>query len=79
MFKRGKKKRKLNAAQEFEVFKLVLNKFLWIGFVLMIYGVYKAAIVYDVFAGILWMIGGIVLLLLLVRIIVKGYEIKKVK
>ncbi len=79
MFNKKKKKRKLNTAQEFEIFKLVLNKFLWIGFILMIYGVYKSAIVYDVFEGILWMIGGVVLLLLLVRILVKGYEIKKLR
>ena len=70
-------KRKLTEDQEFQVFKLVLDKFLWIGFAVMIYGVVLIATEANWGLGALWMLGGIVLLMLLVRFLTKGYEIKK--
>ena len=70
-------KRQLSNEQEFQVFKLVLDKFLWVGFVIMLYGVWQTAVVQNFGVGILWMLGGIILLLILVRMIVRGYEIGK--
>lgn len=77
MAKKKNGKRQLSKDQEFQIFKLVLDKFLWIGFVIMLYGVWQTAIAQNLETGILWMIGGIVLLLILVSMIVKGYEVGK--
>ncbi len=77
MAKKKNKKRQLSKEQEFQIFKLVLDKFLWVGFVIMLYGVWQTAVFQNFATGILWMLGGITLLLILVRMIVKGYEIGK--
>jgi len=68
-------KKRMTSQQEFEIMKMVLDKFLWIGFVVMAYGVYKMLTVgmeglYYVF------IGAVVLVLFLV-VIIKEYEIIK--
>ena len=72
-------KRKLTSDQEFQIFKLVLDKFLWVGCVVMLYGVYQTAVVSNIRAGVTWMIWGVIVLLLLVWIIVQGYEVKRLK
>lgn len=67
-------KRRLSEQQEFEIMKLVLDKFLWLGFGIMAYGMYlmyAAAIP----IGVSWMIAGAVILLAFTWIIVKEYEI----
>lgn len=74
----GEKKR-LTQQQEFEVMKLVLDKFLWLGAVVMLYGMYllfsqgldawQSAV--SVFVA-----GAIILIIFLV-LIVKEYEIVK--
>ncbi len=67
-------KRRLSEQQEFEIMKLVLDKFLWLGFGIMVYGLYQ--MFNDaVQNGLVWMITGIVILLLFAWIIVKEYEI----
>ena len=67
-------KRRLSEQQEFEIMKLVLDKFLWLGFGVMAYGLYQmyyAAIP----VGLTFMIVGAVILLLFTWIIVKQYEV----
>ena len=69
-------KKRMNEQQEFEIMKLVLDKFLWLGFGVMIFGVYKMITV-AISEGIYYIIIGIVLLISFIVIIVKEYEIIK--
>ncbi len=61
--------------QEFEIMKLVLDKFLWLGFVVMGWGMYVSLTSAKITDGVWHMIAGAVLLLLFLIIIVKEYEI----
>ncbi len=61
--------------QEFEVMKLVLDKFLWLGFIVMGWGMYAAIRDGSILPGLWYMVAGAVLLVLFVVIIVKEYEI----
>ena len=70
-------KRRLSEAQEFEIMKLVLDKFLWLGFVVMGWGMYLSLSAENILAGVWHMIAGAVLLLLFLVIIVKEYEVVK--
>ncbi len=70
-------KKRLSEAQEFEIMKLVLDKFLWLGFVVMGWGMYLSLTAENILAGVWHMIAGGVLLLLFLVIIVKEYEIVK--
>ena len=67
-------KRRLSEQQEFEVMKLVLDKFLWLGFGIMAYGLY---LMYNsvIPLGLSWMVAGAIVLFLFTWIIVKQYEI----
>ena len=67
-------KRRLSEAQEFEIFKMVLDKFLWLGLGIMSYGLYLMASD-DTKIGLSWMIAGAVILFIFTWIIVKEYEI----
>ncbi len=73
MAKNGKKR--LTDQQEFEVLKLVLDKFLWLGFIVMGWGMYVSLRDAVVLPGLWYMIAGAVLLGLFVVMIVKEYEI----
>ena len=69
-------KKRLSQQQEFEIMKLVLDKFLWLGFGIMAFGLYK--ILTDTFStGLLYMMSGIVVLVVFMILIVKEYEIIK--
>lgn len=72
---RNSGKKRLSEAQEFEIMRLVLDKFLWLGFIVMGWGMYLSLTAESVLAGIWHMIAGAVLLLLFLLIIVKEYEI----
>lgn len=63
--------------QEFEIMKLVLDKFLWLGFIVMGWGM--VTIIRDAAftPGIWYLVAGAVLLMLFVILIVKEYEIVK--
>ena len=63
--------------QEFEIMKLVLDKFLWLGFIVMGWGMYTAINDSMILPGLWYMIAGAVLLILFLIIIVKEYEILK--
>ena len=69
-------KRRLTEREEFEIMKLVLDKFLWLGFGIMAYGLYKALTV-TITDGIYYIIAGAVVLVLFLIVIVKEYEIIK--
>jgi len=67
-------KRRLSEQQEFEIMKMVLDKFLWLGFGIMAYGMYVMYAV-EVPLGLSWMIAGAVILFIFTWVIVKEYEI----
>ncbi len=71
------RKKKLSSAQEFEIMKLVLDKFLWLGFIVMGWGMYTAINTSSILPGLWYMIAGAVLLFLFVILIVKEYEVWK--
>ena len=77
MTKSKSQKRRMTDDQEFEIMKLVLDKFLWLGFIVMGWGMYQSLSQVSMMAGLWYMISGAVLLLLFVIIIVKEYEIIK--
>lgn len=70
-------KKKMTNAQEFEIMKLVLDKFLWLGFIVMGWGMYQSLSQLDIMAGIWYLIAGAILLLLFLILIVKEYEVWK--
>ena len=71
-------KKKLTGDQEFEIMKLVLDKFLWLGFGIMAFGLFIIVIqVENIFKGFALMIVGAILLVLFMMLLVKEYEILK--
>lgn len=71
------KKKRMTVAQEFEIMKLVLDKFLWLGFIVMGWGMYLSLSMSSFTAGVWHMIAGAVLLIIFMIVIVKEYEIVK--
>ncbi len=69
-------KKRLSQAQEFEVMKLVLDKYLWLGFLVMAFGLYKMLKI-NITEGLYYMIAGAIVLVLFLVIIVKEYEVIK--
>ncbi len=72
-------KRRLSQQQEFEVMKLVLDKFLWLGFGIMAYGLWLLIqhgmdVVRD---AILMFVAGAIVLVVFLILIVREYEIIK--
>jgi hypothetical protein len=66
-------KRRLTSNEEFEVMKLVLDKFLWIGTALMGWGLYQS-IVGDSTSGLYFIVAGAVVLAIFSVIIVREFE-----
>ena len=69
-------KKRLSEAQEFEIMKLVLDKFLWLGFIVMGFGMYQMFSSGIPF-GVMWLVAGAVLLVLFMILIVKEYQVVK--
>jgi hypothetical protein len=67
-------KKRLTDQQEFEIMKLVLDKFLWIGTVVMMFGLWLI-IQSQIMNGIAVMAIGVIVLLIFLCMIVKEYEI----
>ena len=72
-------KKRLTQSEEFEIMKLVLDKFLWLGFGIMGFGLYTlmTGAAENFLRGFLFMIGGAIVLVLFMILIVKEYEIIK--
>lgn len=70
------KKKRLTKDQEFEILKLVLDKFLLIGFGVMGYGLFKILHfgTRELLDSLLIIAGGAVILLVLVKLIIKEFE-----
>ncbi|MBI2208757.1 hypothetical protein HYU50_04655 [Candidatus Woesearchaeota archaeon] len=69
----AKMKRRLSEQQEFEIMKLVLDKFLWLGFIIMGFGLYQMFAT-GIPVGLMWMVVGAVVLILFMILVVKQYE-----
>ncbi len=71
-------KKKLSPQQEFEIMKLVLDKFLWLGFGIMGLGLFIIITqVENIFKGFAFMIVGAILLVLFMMLLIREYEIMK--
>ena len=70
-------KKRLTQSEEFEIMKLVLDKFLWLGFGIMAFGLYvmMTGATNTVLRGLSFMIAGAIVLVLFMMLIVKEYEI----
>ncbi len=69
-------KRRMTEEQEFEMMKLVFDKFLWLGFGVMAYGLFQMIERSILRQGFYFLLAGVVILLVLVGIIVREYEVK---
>jgi hypothetical protein len=72
----GKDKKKLTIDQEFQILLLVLDKFLWLGFGIMAFGLYVIiSTATTIFQGFSFMAIGALLLVLFMLLLLKEYEI----
>ena len=69
-------KKRLTPSEEFDIMKLVLDKFLWLGVAIMAFGLYRIFIGTSMSGFSLIIVGAIILVLFLI-LIVKEYEIIK--
>ena len=69
----ARKKRKLSQNEEFEIMKLVLDKFLWIGTIIMGYGVF-VSFTQTLNEGLYYIITGGVVLALFALFIIREFE-----
>ncbi|MBT4540713.1 hypothetical protein HOC35_04320 [Candidatus Woesearchaeota archaeon] len=74
---KSKAKKQLTEAQEFEIMKLVLDKFLWLGFAIMAIGFFVSVSGGSLFNAIAYLVAGALVLVLFMILIVKEYEIVK--
>ncbi|HLD00298.1 MAG TPA: hypothetical protein VJC39_00980 [Candidatus Nanoarchaeia archaeon] len=74
MARRSNKKR-MTEDQEFQIMKLVLDKFLWLGFIVMGWGMYLTVKDLSILPGLWYMVAGAVLLVLFMILIIKDYEV----
>ena len=72
-------KKRLTQTEEFEIMKLVLDKFLWMGFAIMMFGMYTmvTAEANPITKGLTFIAAGAIVLILFMILIVKEYEIVK--
>ena len=67
-------KKRLSQDQEFQVTKLVLDKFLWIGLGILLFGFWQLT-QSQAANGVGWIVSGAVVLILMIILIIKHYEI----
>lgn len=73
-----KYKRKMTPEQEFQIMKMVLDKFLWLGFIIMAFGLYLMIRAPELmYKGFTMIIAGGIVLILFTILIVKEFEIIK--
>lgn len=70
-------KKKLNRQEEFEIMKLVLDKFLWAGLAILLYGFWLMVHLSEFTFGFWIMIGGAIVLLAFMGLLIKEYEVLK--
>jgi hypothetical protein len=70
-------KKRLTQSEEFEILKLVLDKFLWLGFGVMAYGLYILVNGQPILNGLFILFGGALLLILFMFLLIREYEVVK--
>lgn len=71
-------KRRMTPDQEFEIMRMVLDKFLWLGFIIMAFGLYLMIRAPELmYKGFTLIIAGGIVLILFTILIVKEFEIIK--
>ena len=72
-------KKRLTQSEEFEIMKLVLDKFLWLGFGVMVFGLYRMISAgADAIVEGIWLLSTFsIILVIFMTLIVKEYEILK--
>ncbi len=74
----AKNKRHLTRQEEFDILKLILDKFLWLGVLIMGYGMWRLiTLSQDFWYGLAIMLGGAVLMLVFMVILVREYHFMK--
>jgi len=68
-------KKRLTHDQEFHIMSLVLDKFLWIGTLLLLYSLYVGVGLEEYGQGIAWAIAGFVIWIIFGVLLVREYEI----
>ena len=69
-------KKRLTQHEEFEIMKLVLDKFLWLGFAVMGFGLYTMLIA-GFAQGMTVTVIGAIILVIFMAIIIREYEVVK--
>ena len=72
-------KRTFTPQQEFDMMKLVLDKFLWIGMIIVLYGFYLMAVKTDITDSLLMIAAGAVVFIIFIVLLVRDYEWAKKK
>jgi len=70
-------KKRLTHDQEFQIMKIVFDKFLWIGTIMILYALYLGVTQNLVGDGISWGIAGFIIWILFGALLVREYEIIK--
>jgi hypothetical protein len=71
-------KRTITRQEEFEIMKLVMDKFLWLGVLIMSYGFYRIVALSESFwYGLSVLVTGAIILLLFMWILMKEYNYVK--
>lgn len=70
-----KQKKKLTRQEEFQILTLVLDKFLWAGLLIMLFGLYISLVGTSLNIGLWIMAGGAVVLLLLMTLLLREFEV----
>ena len=68
-------KKRLTQDQEFQIMKMVLDKFLWMGFLVLGYAVYLGVVSDDWGPAVAWGISGVIILVLFKMLLIREYEI----
>jgi hypothetical protein len=68
-------KKRLTQDQEFQIMRMVLDKFLWMGFLVLGYAVYLGVVNDDWGPAVAWGISGVIILVLFMMLIIREYEI----
>ena len=68
-------KKRLTQSEEFEIMKLVLDKFLWLGIGIMAWGLYKIMNDTVMSSGLTLIMMGAIILILFLILLVKEFEI----
>jgi Mg/Co/Ni transporter MgtE len=68
-------KKRLTQAEEFEILKMVFDKFLWLGVGILAYGFYSLVTGKFLQEGVSFIIAGAIVLIIFISLLVREYEV----